>query len=534
MFSFFINASKSSSVDGASLPSNSSRPLSRMPSLSSKPSLSRKPSISSAFRFSRKVSTSSTSSTATTNSSKFSTRKDSGIVVQDKPLPPLPPKDAKPLTSKPSISKPKPHQPPKAEPHHRRYQSQPQQPVTAKPVVLPKPVTLYACTFCPYTSYSKGHWQLHEEEYHEQPIRWTCPDSRCHRYFFSEGKYRRHHAETHGCRGCAVDRDEERRLCATSAAAAQLAGSGEAHHKRLNEMPKICAEHAMLRVHSKRAFGCGFCVRLLRSWGDRCEHVARHYERGDAGNGVQVAPVPAESRRASMTGGTKADWDFSLLVGSLMQQRVLAGAWEQLLTERHGTDKRAWPRMRWEGRSKESRELVRLMEQTGMIRNKVRSTAELAYELGRAGAEAERKKEETRKGRETMLNQATVAYGIGRSKTVVKASKALQELTGNDDDDAMLPPPQARPRRFSSSMPRPRTAPAPKETQLAAVEPFIVSPYAQAEADFARNDIEMLTHEIDRQLACGGGALLDMGFNDPWGSPVFASTPVTVEYKAVS
>ncbi|KAL2690388.1 hypothetical protein IWX47DRAFT_547059 [Phyllosticta citricarpa] len=522
MFSSFINASNPSSVDGASRPPSSSKH-----SLS----LSRKPSITSAFRFSRKVSTSSTSSSATTNSSKFSTRKDSGIVVSDKPLPPLPSK-----TSKPSVSKPKPHEPPKAEPYHRRYQSQPQHPVTAKPVTLPKPVTLYACTFCPYTSYSKSHWQLHEEEYHEQPIRWTCPDARCHRFFFSEAKYRRHHAETHACRCCALDRDEERRDCATAAAAAQLAGSGAAHHKLLNETPKICAEHAMLRVHSKRAFGCGFCVRLLRSWGDRCEHVARHYERGDAGDGVQVAPVPAPSKRASMTGGSKADWDFSLLVGSLMQQRVLAGAWEAVLTERHGADKRAWPRMRWEGpNNKDGRELVRLMEQHGMVRDRARSTAELAYDLGRAGAEAESQLQQNRKGRETMLNQATAAGGIGRSKTVVKASKALQELTGGGDADktssSSTSSSTVHPRRFSASTTRPRTAPASKDSQLVKGEPLILSPYDQAAADFARKDIEMLTHEIDRQLTCGGAVSL---FNDPWGSPAFASTPVAVEYRAVS
>ncbi|KAK8159743.1 hypothetical protein IWX90DRAFT_309312 [Phyllosticta citrichinensis] len=530
MFSFFINAANPSSVDGASRPPSSSKH-----SLSRMPSLSRKPSISSALRFGRKVSTSSTSSAATTNSSKFSTtRKDSGIVVPDKPLPPLPPEDSnsKPLTSKPSVSKQKPHQPPKAEPHHRRYQSQPQHSVTAKPA------TLYACTFCPYTSYSKSHWQLHEEEYHEQPVRWTCPDARCHRFFFSEPKYRRHHAEAHACRGCALERDDERRACATAAAAAQLAGSGEAYHKRLNETPKICAEHAMLRVHSKRAFGCGFCVRLLRSWADRCEHVARHYERGDAGNGVQVAPAPAPtSKRASMTGGSKADWDFSLLVGSLMQQQVLAGAWEAVLTERHGADKRAWPRMRWEGpNNKEGRELVRLMEQHGMVRDKARSTAELAYELGRAGAEAETQRLQNRKGRETMLNQATAAYGIGRSKTVVKASKALQELTGGEGDHASSTttssPTTVRPRRFSASTTRPRTVPALKDSQLAVAEPLILSPYDQAAADFARNDIEMLTHEIDRQLACGGA--VSALFNDPWGSPAFASTPAAVDYRAVS
>ncbi|KAF2092059.1 hypothetical protein K490DRAFT_53214 [Saccharata proteae CBS 121410] len=194
----------------------------------------------------------------------------------------------------------------------------------------------YVCTFCEETFKSKAYWRTHEEELHEQPRRWTCPD--CYRTFHAEKKYRHHHAGSHGCANCILSKHEERMQ---------------------NPKSRSCAERRVLRVHNKQAYGCGFCAHLLGSWGERCDHIAGHYERGAA----------------------KRDWDFSNVVRGLLIQPKMAEAWMALLRAEHGDDREAWPKFAWD--KKDARDLHRALEQNGAVRDRVAALAQSAYDLGR-------------------------------------------------------------------------------------------------------------------------------------------------------
>lgn len=308
MFSLFSKPSQGS-LRSASSKAESSRGLSRSKSHME-------------LRQTRQPSTKSDRSEASSASSSVSrsrsVRHDSATM--EKPLPPVPIK-------------------------HTHAQSVPTNPA-------PQPTKNYACTFCEQTFKHRAYWLTHEEELHEQPRRWTCPD--CYRSFFAEKKYRKHHYESHGCSTCGLKKDAERSLNVTERCSMQPVIEGK-EGKPVRS--KTCAEKAMLRVHNKKAYGCGFCVSLCRSWSERCEHVARHYEAGSSKN----------------------DWCFTNVVKSLLLQSELAIAWEKLMAKEHGMDKAAWPTFVWDKR--EARDLVRSMEQNGMVHEKVKAIAQNAYDL---------------------------------------------------------------------------------------------------------------------------------------------------------
>ncbi|KAF2141442.1 uncharacterized protein K452DRAFT_298812 [Aplosporella prunicola CBS 121167] len=254
---------------------------------------------------------------------------------------------------------------------------------------------LYVCTFCDEAFRTKAYWKTHEEEMHEQPKRWTCPD--CYRTFHAEKKYRRHHAESHGCKHCAPSRKHHHhsdgRKTASSSSGSQSASA------------RKCADRSVLQLHKKAAYGCGFCVTLLTSWSERCSHVAAHFERGRP----------------------RADWSTSNVVKSLMLQPQLAGAWEALLTREHGPDRAHWPWFGW--RRRESRELLRSMEQQGMVRERAKALAKAAYDLGRI---------EDAWMQQHLLEEAKPSSSSGSSGMGITAQRLAQrqrELAAEDGDD---------------------------------------------------------------------------------------------------
>ncbi|EKG15513.1 Zinc finger C2H2-type protein [Macrophomina phaseolina MS6] len=392
-------------------------------------------------RPSTKSDRSEASSQASSLSKSRSVRHDS--VTHEKPLPPVPIKTGQSLT----------------------------------PHVAAQSSKNYSCTFCDQTFKHRAYWLTHEEELHEQPRRWTCPD--CYRSFFAEKKYRKHHYESHGCTTCGLKKDAERSLNVTERCSMQPVIEGK-EGKPVRS--KTCAEKSMLRVHNKKAYGCGFCVSLCRSWSERCDHVARHYE----------------------TGATKSDWCFTNVVKSLLLQSELAIAWERLMSKEHGMDRTAWPAFEWDKR--EARDLVRSMEQNGMVHDKVKEIARNAYDLAHTqetttadepstlGVPKHEQMEEPSPMSESMYLQPTPQMSEQRPhSTPVVAQQGFQQQQHHPHDPTR--------NTFSVvSMPEPPPAyNAAMGTQRASKE------------------FELLSQAIDEQLA-SGPFVVDFDFSPAWDS----------------
>ncbi|KAK7733618.1 hypothetical protein SLS57_000633 [Botryosphaeria dothidea] len=338
--------------------------------------------------------------------------------------------------------------------------------------VTTQPTKNYACTFCDQTFKHRAYWLTHEEELHEQPRRWTCPD--CYRSFFAEKKYRKHHYESHGCSTCGLKKDAERSLNVTERCSMQPVIEGK-EGKPVRS--KTCAEKAMLRVHNKKAYGCGFCVSLCRSWSERCDHVARHYEAGVAKN----------------------DWCFTNVVKSLLLQSELAIAWEKLMSKEHGMDRTAWPVFEWDKR--EARDLVRSMEQNGMVHEKVKEIARNAYDLAHT--------QET-----TTAEEPSPAPGAHKQEQVEEPSPA-------PENRYLQPTPQL-------SEQRPHSTPVmvqqgfehhhdpSRNTFSVASMPNPPPAYNPAGgSQRASKEFELLSQAIDEQLA-SGPFVVDFDFNPAW------------------
>lgn len=168
----------------------------------------------------------------------------------------------------------------------------------------------YECTECNVKLKSKQYWKSHEEEFHEQERMWKCPD--CERWFNAGKRFREHHFKHHGCDVCEQPKEK---------------GNGS------SRIPSPCVTAAEKIKHHKDAWGCGFCVRLLGSWDERCTHVAQHFDEGK----------------------TKADWDFTNVILGLLLQPELSNEWHSFLFRKYGELSEEWPKFTWD--QKKSRSL---------------------------------------------------------------------------------------------------------------------------------------------------------------------------------
>jgi hypothetical protein len=136
----------------------------------------------------------------------------------------------------------------------------------------------YFCTSCDQDFARKWDWKHHEEEFHERSRKWVCQD--CSRDFYAENSFKKHHERSHQCKKCPH------------------------------------ARKAMVPQEQRVAWGCGICKALLRSWDERIEHVATHYEEGK----------------------TKKDWAHSKVVYGLLHQEDIISRWRTFVSLRHGRD----------------------------------------------------------------------------------------------------------------------------------------------------------------------------------------------------
>ena len=149
-----------------------------------------------------------------------------------------------------------------------------------KPLPIPPapPQPKYYCTCCDDKGfYRKGDWKSHEREFHEHQEEYSC--TFCTRKDYAKQRFIRHHANTHGCKDC----------------------------------PHVDACRTILP--KKRAWGCGFCGRYLKSWSDRIDHIANHYE----------------------TGKQRSEWNHTNVMIGLLSQPLLHDIWDSLVRVTYGT-----------------------------------------------------------------------------------------------------------------------------------------------------------------------------------------------------
>ena len=130
----------------------------------------------------------------------------------------------------------------------------------------------YWCTSCGKKLARKFDWKRHEEEFHEQPRKYPCPD--CDRVFFGANTFNQHHRVTHRCATCP-------------------------------HADRVVRPNTGRR---RRAWGCGFCGAFCGGLERYHEHVALHFEGGK----------------------TMAHWDHARVIYGLLHQPAVHPAWRRL------------------------------------------------------------------------------------------------------------------------------------------------------------------------------------------------------------
>ncbi|KAI5918484.1 hypothetical protein F4810DRAFT_574458 [Camillea tinctor] len=147
--------------------------------------------------------------------------------------------------------------------------------------------TKFWCTSCDKTFKRKFDWKRHEEEFHERPRKYPCPN--CNQSFWGSNTFNQHHKSAHGCRTCPH------------------------------------AESVVKHMPKRKAYGCGFCAALHWSFGKHINHVAAHFERGS----------------------TKADWLHSNVIYALLHQHGIHEAWKEYIAQKESQFNGHQPMFSW-------------------------------------------------------------------------------------------------------------------------------------------------------------------------------------------
>ncbi|KAF2272728.1 uncharacterized protein EI97DRAFT_199204 [Westerdykella ornata] len=153
----------------------------------------------------------------------------------------------------------------------------------------------YWCTSCHEPFGEKYDWKRHEETYQERSVTYHC--GLCPKTYFLDKDFIHHHRERHRCQTCVENKH---------------------------------AEVARRQRRTRTGWGCGFCLRWDGDWGERCKHVAWHFEKN--GDGMHR-------------------WNQTQVILSLLQQPGVRREWHALL-ERKGEANPSfgWSRS-WAGRA---------------------------------------------------------------------------------------------------------------------------------------------------------------------------------------
>jgi hypothetical protein len=191
--------------------------------------------------------------------------------------------------------------------------------------------TKYACTACKEPFATKYDWKRHEETYQERPEMFQC--SLCDIIYFLDKDFLYHHQKGHRCKTC-------------------------------DQFGHVLSARKQRTVRT--GWGCGFCVHFSTDWKERCDHVARHFEKG---------------------GKTMKDWHQSTVIYSLLQRPEIRSEWnrilqsQQRLNPRFGWNQHSTGRVEGYPDSNPTPQLQDLLEYYTPIQDAA-ALAQLAYEQG--------------------------------------------------------------------------------------------------------------------------------------------------------
>ena len=222
----------------------------------------------------------------------------------------------------------------------------------------------WSCTLCEHDTFrGKQEWIRHERNQHFPRHVYYCqPDIivRNNELYCMECKI-----ENPGCNHIAKCNAH---ACARKEFPARRFASKEKFlkHLRSHELYNDCRQlDEWKRLLPERAWGCGFCVRVFDDVEERLFHISKHFERGM----------------------TRADWDASRVVLSLLTLPYIANDWVWRLNLELGIDQ-AWPQISW---TKE--DAMDLQQRVGSGQESAADLAESAFHASIVGGELQRRKQ---------------------------------------------------------------------------------------------------------------------------------------------
>lgn len=222
----------------------------------------------------------------------------------------------------------------------------------------------WSCTLCEHDTFrGKQEWIRHERNQHFPRHVYYCqPDIivRNNELYCMECKI-----ENPGCNHIAKC---DAHACALKDFPARRFASKEKFikHLRSHELHNDCRQlDEWKRLLPEQVWGCGFCVRVFDDVEERLFHISRHFERGM----------------------TRADWDASRVVLSLLTLPYIANAWVWRLNLELSSDQ-AWPEISW---TKEN--AMALQRRVSSGQESGTELAESAFHTSIVGGELQRRKQ---------------------------------------------------------------------------------------------------------------------------------------------
>lgn len=227
----------------------------------------------------------------------------------------------------------------------------------------------WSCTLCEHDTFrGKQEWIRHERNQHFPRHVYYCqPDIivRNQKLYCEACKI-----ENPGCNHIAK---HNAHTCALKDLPARRFASREkfVKHLRSHELPSDCQQlDEWKRLLPELVWGCGFCIKVFDNVEERLFHMSRHFERGM----------------------TRADWDPSRVLLSLLTLPYIATEWVLRLNVEFEYYGQAWPEISW---SKE--DAMALQQRLQRVTSSQESSADLAESVFNAsiiGREFQRQKQQ--------------------------------------------------------------------------------------------------------------------------------------------
>lgn len=225
------------------------------------------------------------------------------------------------------------------------------------------------CTICEHDTFrGKQEWIRHERNQHFPRHVYYCqPDIivRNNKLYCEACKI-----ENPGCNHVAK---HDAYACALKDLPARRFASKEkfVKHLRSHELPSDCQQlDEWKRLLPELVWGCGFCIKFFENVEERLFHMSRHFERGM----------------------TRADWDPSRVLLSLLTLPYIATEWVLRLNVEFECYGQAWPEISW---TKE--DAMALQQRLQRVTSSQEGGADLAESVFNAsiiGREFQRRKQE--------------------------------------------------------------------------------------------------------------------------------------------